>query len=141
MRETSHPGVFACGNVLQVHDLVDFVTGESQTAGDGAADFILNKRGENAKYINTRAINGARYVIPQRLNKNGEGDVKLYFRVGEVYRNAKIVITQGDKVIYSKRKPKLAPGEMENVVLKEDVIKSLSDDDLVVQIEAKEEKS
>lgn len=140
MRETSHPGVFACGNVLQVHDLVDFVTGESQTAGDGAADFILNKRGENAKYINTRAVNGARYVIPQRLNKNGEGDVKLYFRVGEVYRNAKIVITQGDKVIYSKRKPKLAPGEMENVVLKEDVIKSLSDDDLVVQIEAKEEK-
>ena len=85
MRETSHRGVFACGNVLQVHDLVDFVTQESQIAGKGAAQFI--KGTEEAEYAECKGINGVRYTVPQHINVKQTEDVKIYFRVGAVYRN------------------------------------------------------
>ena len=74
-RETSREGVFACGNVLQVHDLVDYVTKESQTAGEGAARYILNQKDYNTAYVRTRGINGVRYVVPQKVNLNAGRDV------------------------------------------------------------------
>ncbi len=135
-RQTSRPGVFACGNVLQVHDLVDYVTAESQLAGEGAAKFILSKSKQRGiKYIQTKAEHGVRYVVPQNIKSNTDIDVKLYFRVTDVYRNAKVVVTCGDKVLYSKKKPKLCPGEMEYVVIKADTIHELDKKEIIVRVE------
>ncbi len=129
-RETSHKGVFACGNVLHVHDLVDYVTLESQTAGEGAAKYVLGQR-ENPEYIKTKGINGVRYIVPQKVNIKNDGDVKLYFRVGQVYKNAKIVVKYNGEEIISKKRPRLAPGEMENVILKNEMLKGFEADGTV----------
>ena len=121
-RETLHKGVFACGNVLQVHDLVDYVTEESQIAGEGAAKFIKGEK-KSGDYINTQGTNGVRYIVPQRINKETDKDVKL-------------VVKCGDEVIMSKNKKKMTPGEMENVLIKLDTVKSLpADSTLTVTIE------
>ena len=135
-RQTSRPGIFACGNVLQVHDLVDYVTAESQIAGEGAAKYINSKaRNKRLKYIQTKAEKGVRYVVPQNINKEAEEDVKLYFRVTDVFKGAKVVVTNGDKVLYSKKKPKLCPGEMEYVVIKADEIHNLENNEIAVKVE------
>lgn len=134
MRETSQPGVFACGNVLQVHDLVDFVTQESQIAGKGAAQYLAGK--ENAKSVPLQGINGVRYTVPQHIDLNEKDDVKVYFRVANVYRNKRIVVTCGDKQLYNRKKIKLAPGEMESVPIKaKDIAEMKPDDKIVVSIE------
>ncbi|MBR5409107.1 MAG: FAD-dependent oxidoreductase [Clostridia bacterium] len=117
MRQTDHKGVFACGNVLHVHDLVDFVTMESQLAGQGAADYILGNAPAEAVYVNTTTGNGVRYLVPQRVNVKNPNDVKLYFRVGKIYKGAKVVLEIDGRIISSKKRPKLAPGEMENVII------------------------
>ena len=135
-RETEHAGVFACGNVLQVHDLVDYVTEESQIAGLGAAKFIKGEK-VTGECVYTQGINGVRYIVPQRINRETDADVKLYFRVGAVYNNAKIVVECDGKEILSKKKVKLCPGEMEYVTLKQSVIKELPADAVInVRVEA-----
>ncbi len=135
-RETSHKGVFACGNVLHVHDLVDYVTLESQTAGEGAAKYVLGQR-EEAEYITTKGINGVRYIVPQKINIKNDGDVKLYFRVGQVYKNAKTVVKYNGEEIISKKRPRLAPGEMENVIIKNEMLKNFSENGVIeISVEA-----
>lgn len=135
-RETEHAGVFACGNVLQVHDLVDYVTEESQIAGLGAAKFIKGEK-VTGECVYTQGINGVRYIVPQRINRETDADVKLYFRVGAVYNNAKIVVECDGKEILSKKKVKLCPGEMEYVTLKQSVIAELPADAVInVRVEA-----
>jgi len=134
-RETTQKGVFACGNVLHVHDLVDFVTLESQTAGEGAAKYILGLE-EEENTVATKGIDGVRYVVPQMINTNCGSDVKLYFRVGQVYNNAKVFVESNEKVILSRRKPKLTPGEMEDVVIKKEVLETLPvGSELVIRVE------
>ncbi len=125
-RETSHKGVFACGNVLHVHDLVDYVTLESQTAGEGAARFVLGGS-EEPEYVTTKGVSGVRYIVPQKVNVKNEGDVKLYFRVGQVYKNAKTVVKYNGETIISKKRPRLAPGEMESVIIKNDMLKGFAE--------------
>ncbi len=137
-RQTSRPGVFACGNVLQVHDLVDYVTEESQLAGEGAAKYILSKnKGKNrsTKDIHVSAKNGVRYVVPQNISKNTDRDVKIYFRVGDIYKNASVIVKCGEDIIYKKKKPKFAPGEMENVTLKLADMEKLKDNQITVMLE------
>ncbi|MBE6819715.1 MAG: FAD-binding protein [Ruminococcaceae bacterium] len=129
-RETSRKGVFACGNVLHVHDLVDYVTLESQTAGEGAARYVLGKT-ETAEYITTKGVNGVRYIVPQKVNIKNDGDVKLYFRVGQVYKNAKTVVKYNGEEIISKKRPRLAPGEMENVIIKNDMLKKFTEGGMI----------
>ncbi|MEE1139222.1 MAG: FAD-dependent oxidoreductase [Acutalibacteraceae bacterium] len=129
-RETSHKGVFACGNVLHVHDLVDYVTLESQTAGEGAARYVLGKT-ESAEYVTTKGVNGVRYIVPQKVNIKNEGDIKLYFRVGQVYKNAKTVVKYNGEEIISKKRPRLAPGEMENVIIKNDMLKKFAEGGII----------
>ena len=137
-RQTSRPGIFACGNVLQVHDLVDYVTQESQLAGEGAAKYILSKtRAKASKYISVKPQGGVRYTVPQNIDGDTDKDVKVYFRVRDVYRNAKVTVKCGEKVLYSKKKPKLAPGEMENVTIKLDDIKALDKKEIIVSVEVK----
>ncbi len=136
MRQTDHKGVFACGNVLHVHDLVDYVTLESQLAGQGAAEYILGNAPKQTEYVNTVTGNGVRYLVPQRVNIKNPDDVKLYFRVGRIFKNAKVVLECGGKVISSKKKVKLAPGEMENVTIPANVLAGMNgNDSIIVRVE------
>lgn len=125
-RETQVEGVFACGNVLQVHDLVDFVSEESETAGLYAAKYVL----EGAKVHDAiDVINGANvsYVVPQKLDKNIKGNVKLFFRVTNTFRDCTITVKSGDKVLLQRKKKIVVPGEMETIILTENKISELEE--------------
>ena len=113
-RETAVPGVFACGNVLHVHDLVDYVSEEAAIAGAAAAAFL---RGESASAVSVGlSVDGrVRYTVPSKITS--ATDVTVYFRVADVYRDATIVVSDGERTLLRKKKPKLAPGEMETVKL------------------------
>ena len=135
-RETDHKGVFACGNVLHVHDLVDFVTQESQIAGEGAAKYVLGQKAE-AEYITTKGVGAVRYIVPQKVNIKNEGDVKLFFRVASSFKNATVKVSYNGQEIISRKRPRLAPGEMENVLIKNDMLKSFSKDGVIeITVEA-----
>lgn len=114
-RETSIPGVFACGNVLHVHDLVDYVSEEAEIAGKNAALYIKGEL-KNDVDIPIKTDGKVRYTVPQRITE--KKDTKVFFRVANVYENAEIWIYSGDKVIFKTRKPKVAPGEMQCITLK-----------------------
>ena len=120
--ETSVPGVFACGNVLHVHDLVDYVSEEAALAGRQAASFVRDGR-EAASEVSITAEGGVRYTVPQRLNPNTMSDkVTVRFRVANVYRDAAIAVYLNDERIMKKKKRIMAPGEMEQVVLDKAVL-------------------
>ena len=131
-RETEIEGIFACGNVLHVHDLVDYVSEESAIAGKAAAKYILGERSKKI-LVNIKTDGKVRYTVPQKLTE--ACDTGVYFRVADVYRDAKIVVRDGDKVVVSKKKQKLAPAEMEKVELSAEVIASLSGEGLSFSIE------
>ena len=115
-RETSIPGVFACGNVLHVHDLVDYVSEEAEIAGKNAALYI-NGELKNEVDIPIDTDGKVRYTVPHRITE--KKDTKVFFRVANVYENAEIKVYSGDEVIFKTRKPKVAPGEMQCIMLKE----------------------
>ena len=112
---TSLPGVFACGNVLHVHDLVDFVSQEAAAAGRSAARYVLEGV-KDSESIRLEGKNGVRYTVPQTLHRGG-APVTVRFRVGQPYRNAALCAYAGDTLL--KRIPKriLTPGEMESFPL------------------------
>ncbi len=118
-RQTSREGIFACGNVLHVHDLVDFVSQEAELAGKAAAEYIKHGK-KHTLEIAIKTDGKIRYTVPQIITDTK--DVTLYFRVSDVYKNAKINVTDGDTLILSKRKQKLAPGEMQSITLKREQI-------------------
>lgn len=113
-RETAVPGIFACGNVLHVHDLVDYVSEEAEIAGQSAAAYLA---GEHAPAADIALCTDGkiRYTVPQRITE--EKDVTVFFRVANIYRDATVLVRDGDRVIYSRKKAKMAPGEMENLTL------------------------
>lgn len=125
-RQTSIPGVFACGNVLQVHDLVDFVSEEAESAGKFASEYI---KGGKVKIdaIDVKNGDGVGYVVPQKINKNLKGDVKLFFRVRNVYKDYTIKVYCGNTLIKQKKKPVFVPGEMETVILTEKDLANCND--------------
>lgn len=114
-RQTSVPGIFACGNVLHVHDLVDYVSDEAELAGKAAANYIRASF-LSQKHISIKADGGIRYTVPQYLCDTS--DVTVYFRVSDVYRNVKINVTNGNTRILSFKKSVVSPGEMQSVKLK-----------------------
>ncbi|MDR3313044.1 MAG: FAD-dependent oxidoreductase [Oscillospiraceae bacterium] len=124
-RETGIPGIFACGNVLHVHDLVDYVTLESQLAGAGAAAYIQGKADSAPEYVPTQGSNGVRYVVPQQVNRHAAEPVKLYFRVGQVYKKATVRLRSGETILLQKKRPRLAPGEMEDVLVQPEQLAAL----------------
>lgn len=119
--ETDVPGVFACGNVLHVHDLVDYVSEEAALAGQNAAAYVSGGAKESGHPVELTARDGVRYTVPQTLDiENMNDKVTVRFRVADVYKDRYISVYY-DGVQISKRKKKvLAPGEMEQVVLKKD---------------------
>ena len=118
--ETSIPGVFACGNVCHVHDLVDFVTAESQRAGAAAARYVLEggDQADNTGLITVKNGDGVTYTVPQRIRPAQVGKLcELFFRVNRVCGDSEIVVTSGDTQIARFKRDHLAPGEMENIAL------------------------
>ena len=120
-RQTCVEGVFACGNVLHVHDLVDNVSEEGTIAGASAADYAMGKLAMGNK-IPVLAKDGVRYALPHYIYE-GEDKVRVYFRVGQVYKNVTLIATSGGEKVFSKKYMILAPGEMGFVLLDKSKLK------------------
>ena len=118
-RETEIPGVFACGNVLHVHDLVDYVSEEAAIAGEAAVRYINGEKSHDTD-VSILTDGKIRYTVPQRITATK--NTKVYFRVANVYKNVKIVVKDGERVLIEKKKQKVAPGEMETVLLTEKML-------------------
>ena len=117
--ETAAPGIFSCGNVVHVHDLVDFVTAESQRAGAAAARFAAGQVTDpGAPCLDVSNGSGVTYTVPQKIRPNNvEKGVDLFFRVNNVYRDMRIRVTCGGQELCSFPREHMAPGEMEHIVL------------------------
>ena len=135
--EASVDGVFACGNVLHVHDLVDFVSQEAATAGKNAAKYILQGKKESKKTIEIKAVDGVRYTVPKTINvENMDDELTVRFRVGNVFKNAYISTYFNDERVGHKKRRVMAPGEMEQVVLKKEELENFTNlDDITIRIE------
>ena len=116
--ETSIDGVFACGNVLHVHDLVDYVSQEAATAGKNAAKYIQNGKDVDAKEVEILPVDGVRYTVPKFIRPTEmEDTLTVRFRVGDVFKNKAIATYFDDTLISKRKRPVMAPGEMEQVIL------------------------
>ena len=121
--ETSVEGVFACGNVLHVHDLVDFVSEEAATAGRNAASYVKagGSLGEMGTEIPIQAVDGVRYTVPKNIHVNRMADEQIVrFRVGAVYKNCYVSAYLNDERIIHRKRQIMAPGEMEEIKLKKE---------------------
>ncbi len=145
-RQTEQSGIFACGNVLQVHDLVDYVSDEAEIAGKGAADYVLNKLNGQI-IIKTVPGNGVRYVLPQRINliyeynKNREDykrEISLFFRVTKPFGKIKYTVKLGDKVLNTAIRLKASPGEMEKITIKANDLEKISNKDEKITVNLEE---
>lgn len=124
--ETNIDGVFACGNVVHVHDLVDFVTKESRIAGKNAALYSLNKL-KNNESVKTLASEGISYIVPQNIDTTCDEDINLFMRVRNIYSNKKLVVESNGKVILEKKRKHMIPSEMENIKLSKDLFKDIKE--------------
>ena len=116
--ETGIEGVFACGNVLHVHDLVDYVSQEAGTAGKNAAAYIKGGKTADAKTVEILPVDGVRYTVPKYIRPTEmEDTLTVRFRVGDVYKNCAIATYFDDELISKRKRPVMAPGEMEQVIL------------------------
>ncbi|HIZ11171.1 MAG TPA: FAD-dependent oxidoreductase [Candidatus Eubacterium faecavium] len=114
--ETSENGIFACGNVVHVHDLVDFVTGESQRAGKAAADFVLGGEKSRENCIELETNEFVSYTVPQKIRRDAE-KAEIFFRVRRIFEKSSVTVTDGDTVIAKFKREHMAPGEMEKIAL------------------------
>ncbi len=135
--ETSIPGVFAAGNVLHVHDLVDYVSEEAAAAGRHAAAYIHGDMKVGEKELPVRCMDGVRYTVPLSVRPSAlEETVTIRFRVGGVYTGKRIAIYAGDALIFSRKRKVLAPGEMETVNLKSSLLLEHPEaEEIVVKLE------
>lgn len=133
--ETSADGIFACGNVVHVHDLVDFVTAESQKAGKAAADYVLNgEKGKN-DFIALSNGNGVGYTVPQKIRKGADG-AEIFFRVRQIFGNSAIVVKdENDNLIAKFKREHLAPGEMEKISIPKVLLDKIATDSATVSVE------
>ena len=133
--QTSKEGIFACGNVLHVHDLVDFVSAESFKAGKAAAEYVQGKK-RVGTYVSVKDGDGVRGVVPQKLLiPDGDAEnVQIMFRPSGVYENAYIRVMDGEKELIKQKKRILTPGEMAELILKPEAVKGLSGADVTVSI-------
>ena len=126
--ETSLPGIFACGNVLHVHDLVDYVTQEAAIAGERAARFAMGEAGEHGRRIPIAGTDGVRYTVPQSVDPGRMPErLTVRFRVSGVYEGRSIDVRAGEKRLVHKRRPILVPGEMEEFVLRREDLAACGD--------------
>lgn len=120
-RQTATEGVFACGNVLHVHDLVDFVSEEAALAGASAAQYIREGAKASSRSLAVRASGKVRYTVPQRIDCTDKA-VRVFFRVGSVADNAVLTVKCGETVLMTKKKRRMTPGEMESLEIPASVL-------------------
>lgn len=134
MMETSAEGIFACGNVVHVHDLVDFVSAEARKAGTAAAKYIKDevKEGEYKEIINGKGIT---YTVPQKFRtENIDKALEIFMRVNNIYKNVKLEVKDEEKVLMSLNKQHLAPGEMEKVMVPKKILDTMVGKSLTVEV-------
>lgn len=133
--ETSADGIFACGNVVHVHDLVDFVTAESQKAGKAAAEYVLNgEKGKN-DFIALSNGNGVGYTVPQKIRKGADG-AEIFFRVRQIFGNSAIVVKDENENLIAKfKREHLAPGEMEKISIPKVLLDKITTGSATVSVE------
>ena len=140
--ETNVEGVFACGNVLHVHDLVDYVSGEAKEAGARAAQYLKGGKTDSLKENIVQIIpeNGVRYTVPSTIRLSHMKNTQtVRFRVGREYRNVKVCIYADDQLLRSLPKKTMAPGEMENIILMDkDMVKKDGTDVARIRIAVEE---
>lgn len=127
--ETEVPGIFACGNVLHVHDLVDFVSEEAAQAGRAAAEYVKEtqkfQKGEiQRECVPVQTSGGVRYAVPSRLHKKQHQAQKIRFRVSQVFGACKIQVYLNEELVLEKKKRSAAPGEMEQILIPEKVLEA-----------------
>ena len=121
--ETNQKGIFACGNVLHVHDLVDYVSGEAKTAGENAAKYLLGDTADITNNIEIKTGKGIRYTVPGSLCLERMENIQtIRFRVGDVYKNCYIIVSSMGQELMKLKKQIVAPGEMEQVILKKQLL-------------------
>lgn len=140
--ETNVEGVFACGNVLHVHDLVDYVSEEAALAGKNAAQYVKERYGKDVQksgeVIEIKATDGARYTVPTSIHMDNMADLlTVRFRVGNVFKDSYISVYFNDERVQHRKKQVMAPGEMEQIILKK---KALEDFDGLKTITVKIEE-
>lgn len=137
--ETSIPGIFACGNVLQVHDLVDFVSEESARAGAAAADYIQNGGTPSRRTLRVENGCAVTYTVPQRIRLDAAGEgVQVFFRVNRVFGTSAVTVAAGEKRIARFKREHMAPGEMERIFLPGKLLALAEGDTITVSTEEAE---
>lgn len=132
--ETSVDGIFACGNVVHVHDLVDFVTAESQRAGKSAANYALNKeiKGDIISVSNGNAVT---YTVPQKIRlQNVDKFTEIFFRVNFVYKDVEILVTSDNEVLAHYKREHMAPGEMEKIIIPKSILAKVKNGNITISI-------
>ena len=133
--ETGIPGVFACGNVVHVHDLVDFVSGESDLAGASAAAYVLKGEASDTVVLDLVPGNGVGYTVPQRVRPaDVDRSVNISFRVRQNYGPSQITVACGGRQLARFKRQRMAPGEMEHIALPKVLLKK-ADGPLTVAVE------
>lgn len=134
---TNIPGVFACGNVLHVHDLVDYVSEEAAAAGRAAAQYIsAENSAEDDQTIKLVSAGGVRYTVPSVIRPEHMPEtLTVRFRVGNIYKNCYLSVYFGDKRVQHRKKQVMAPGEMEQVVLKKADLLNAGFDTITIKTE------
>ena len=130
-RQTEREGIFACGNVLQVHDLVDYVSDEAEIAGESAAEYVKGNL-KTDETVKTAAGNGVRYVLPQRVTASPKEDISLFLRVTQPFGKVRYTVKSGDEVLATAVRLKAAPGEMEKITVKAEKLKNISEEITVI---------
>ncbi len=130
-RQTTLPGIFACGNVVQVHDLVDYVAEEGKIAGESAAEYIKGGLSASPGFARTEAGNGISYIVPERINLPAKS-VTFNFRVKNVYKSARLICRADGRVLAVKKRSVMIPGEMEKLTAN---LEGLTENDGTVTIE------
>ncbi|MBQ8203861.1 MAG: FAD-dependent oxidoreductase [Clostridia bacterium] len=125
-RQSNIDGVFACGNVLHVHDLVDYVSDESEIAGKSAAKYV-NGQLSGGKEIDVKAENGIRYVLPQKINLENTEDIALLMRVDKPYDRVQITVKAGEVILANVKRIRAVPGEMEKIIIKKEGLVNICD--------------
>ena len=137
--ETTIEGVFACGNVLHVHDLVDFVSEEAAAAGKNAAMYVQEgeSASEQGRKIKLRPLAGVRYTVPETINPmRMDEKLTVRFRVGNVYQNCYISVYFDEERVLHRKRQIVAPGEMEEIKLsKEELLKYPNLDTITIKLE------
>ena len=124
-RQTEQSGIFASGNVLQVHDLVDYVSDEAEIAGKSAAKYVKNQL-EAGNTVKTIAGNGVRYVLPQKVDIKSSEDVSLFMRVTAPFGKVRFTAKSGDTLLATAVRLKAAPGEMEKITIKAEKLREIT---------------